>query len=126
MLRRIVQALMLKARERKGSPPWIAFTSEGFELRKAESLVGGVEWSEIRKIVAFKRDLVTTDAVCLEFHLVGRDGVFEVNDDVGGFWELVGRVKEVFPGSDQDWEATVVRPAFARNARVIFEAPGCA
>lgn len=123
MLRRLVQALRSRGREPAGPPLWIAFTSEGFELRKAESLVGGVEWSEIRKIIAFKRDLVTSDVVCLEFHLVGKDEVFEVNDDVGGFWDLARRVKEVFPGSDQEWEESVVKPAFARNARVIFERP---
>lgn len=121
VLRKIVQALKSVAKSQDGAPPWIAFTSEGFELRKAESLVGGIKWAEIRKIVAFKRDLVTSDIVCLEFHLLGTDQVFEVNDDVGGFWDLVRRLKEVFPSSDQEWEAAVIRPAFARNARLIFE-----
>jgi hypothetical protein len=59
----------------------------------------------------------------LEFDLVDKDEVFEVNDDVGGFWDLARRVKEVFPSSDQEWEEGVVKPAFARNARVVFERP---
>lgn len=121
LLRRIVQALRSRARMADGSPAWIAFTRDEFELRKGEAFVGGVKWREIRKIVAFKRDLVTSDAVCLKFHLVGQDEVLQVNDDVGGFWDLARRVKEVFPDSDQEWEAMVVKPAFARSTRVIFE-----
>jgi hypothetical protein len=46
-----------------------------------------------------------------------------VNDDVGEFWALVNRVKEVFPDSDQEWEEQVVKPAFARNATVIYTRP---
>ena len=61
-----------------------------------------------------------------EFQLVGKDEVFEVNDDVGGFWDLVKRVKEVFPDSDHEWEDSVVKPAFARNANVIYERPASA
>jgi hypothetical protein len=35
-------------------------------------------------------------------------------DAIRGFWELARRVKEVFPSSDQEWEESVVKPAFAR------------
>ena len=37
------------------------------KLRQDEALVGGVKWNEIRKILAFKRDMVTSDLVCLSF-----------------------------------------------------------
>ena len=123
MLRRIVEALRSRSRELGGPPAWIAFTGDGFELRHDEALVGGVKWNEIHKILAFKRDMVTSDLVCLEFQLVGKDEVFEVNDNVGGFWDLAKRVKKVFPDSDHEWEESVVKPVFARNANVIYERP---
>lgn len=102
---------------------WIAFTEGGFDLRADTSTVGDVKWNEVQKILAFKRDMVTTDLVCLEFQLVGKDEAFEVNDDVGEFWDLVKRVKDVFPDSDQEWEEQVVKPAFSRNATVIYSRP---
>ncbi len=119
--RKIVEALRSRAGNPRRAPSWIAFTDEGFELRADTEFVSGLKWRDVRKIVAFKRDMVTADLVCLAFQCTGQEGVFEVNDEVGGFWDLVNRVKEVFPDSDQEWEESVVQPAFARNAIAIYE-----
>lgn len=107
--------------QRERPAEWISLTHEGFELHRGGVSVGGVAWREVERITAFKRDLITVDSICLEFKLAGEKGFFEVNDDVGGFWELVGLIKEIFPTSLQDWEEAVGKPVFAPNITVIYE-----
>ncbi len=95
-------------------------TDDGFEIRSTGT-VGGVRWDRLRRIDAFKRDLFTEDLVCLAFTQDDVAGYLEVNEDVEGFWDLVRRIKQRLPGSDQTWEQEVVQPAFARSHRVIYE-----
>lgn len=80
-----------------------------------------LEWNDVEKIAAFKRDMFTTDLICFEFKKIGKDLFFEVNEDMIGFIELEQRIKELFPSSDQDWRLRVVLPAFARDYTVIYE-----
>jgi hypothetical protein len=75
----------------------------------------------VDKIAVFKDDLVTYDLICMEFIIGAKNQVFEVNEEVGGFWDMVKRLKQLLPSSRQDWEAVVVKPAFARNPTVIYE-----
>jgi len=120
MIRRLMNLLVPKGRDRTdGIPSWIDFDRAGFTLHSGEANAASINWLDVRRIVAFKRDLGTSDIVCLEFLLP--TGTFEVNDDVGGFWDLAQRIKDVFPDSDQEWEVRVVKPAFAENRSVIYQ-----
>ena len=119
MFERIARVL----RRRKDVPERIILKPDGFDLYSGDTLKGGVQWHEIDKIAVFKEDLITYDMVCMEFIIGAKNEVFEVNDEVEGFWEMVKRIKELFPTSQQDWEAIVVKPAFARNPTVIYERP---
>lgn len=119
MLERIARVL----RRKKDVPERIILKDDGFDLYSGDRLKGGVLWREVDKIAVFKEDLITYDMVCMEFIIGAKNEVFEVNDEVEGFWEMVKRVKEALPTSQQDWEAVVVKPAFARNPTVIYERP---
>jgi hypothetical protein len=107
--------------KRNHVPDRVILKTEGFALYRGSAIKGGVDWREIDKITVFKEDLLTYDVVCMEFMLGAKNEVFEVNDDVEGFWGLVKRIKEVFPTSRQDWEAVVLKPAFDRNPTVVYE-----
>jgi len=117
MLERIARVL----RRKKEVPERIVLTDDGFELYSGDDLKYRVLWNEVDRIEAFKEDLITYDMVCMEFIVGAQDMVYPLNDEVDGFWEMVKRVKEVLPTSRQDWEAAVVKPAFARNPTVIYQ-----
>jgi hypothetical protein len=117
MLERIARIL----RRKKEVPERIVLGDDGFDLYTGDHLKYRVLWNEVDRIDVFKEDLVTYDMVCMEFIVRSKDMVFPVNDEVEGFWEMVNRVKEVLPTSRQDWEAVVIKPAFARNHTVIYE-----
>ena len=119
--RLMLHKLAKTIRRREESPARIVLREDGFDLYQAEVINSGVLWSEVDKISAFKRDLVTYDLVCIEFVIGAKDSLIEVNDDVEGFWEMVGRLKEIFPDSQQDWELSVIKPAFELCETVIYE-----
>lgn len=74
-------------------------------------------------IVAFKRDMLTTDLLCLEFRYVDTAGTpmhVEINEDMPGFEQVIAALERKMPGFDKDWRAKVVNPPFAQNETVIF------
>ncbi len=92
-------------------------------MRKDEKIIAELRWDDVNEIVAFKRDLGTTDRVCFEFHLKSKhDVVYETNEEVKGFQELVKRLESIFPTFDKNWPQKVIKPAFATNRTVIFRA----
>lgn len=93
---------------------------DGFEIHTDGRRVGEIRWDEIHRVVAFKRDAFTYDLVCLEITAGPSGEVWEVDDDAEGFWDLVGELKRVLPGSEQDWEGNVLKPAFAENRTAVF------
>ena len=108
-------------RGRTEIPERIQLRPDGFDLYRGESLAGSVQWRDVEKITAFKADLLAYDLACLELELGSEDQSFGIHEEVEGFWELVRRIKDVFPDSRQDWESGVLQPAFARRRTVIFE-----
>jgi hypothetical protein len=84
--------------------------------------VHSIAWSEIVRVVAFKRDWLTVDCICLA--LATLDGMTtEVNEEMEGWEALTDALPKHLPGS-KDWSACfsqVAFPAFATNETVIFE-----
>jgi len=81
-----------------------------------------VRWEEIAKIVAYKRDLITIDQLCLTIHL--HDGTsFEVQEDIEGFWAWVDALEQQL-GIGAQWREAVLKPVFAENKKVIFAREG--
>ncbi len=115
------ESILRVLRRKHDVPERIRLTIDGFELLSGDEVKWRIWWSEVDKIEVFKEDLITYDLVCMEFFVGVRDMVFPLNEELEGFWEIANRIKEVFPTSSQDWEAAVVKPAFARNPAIIYE-----
>lgn len=75
-------------------------------------------WGEVREVVAFKRDLITTDLVCLDFKVAG--GWVVVHEEFEGWSDLIEMMGRHLPIDPPDWFPTVIHPAFAPNVRVLF------
>lgn len=98
----------------------VRVTDEGFVLSTTRD-VFSARWDDVRRISAFKRDLVTTDSVCLEIFLHASGEIWELCDETDGFWELVRAIKRVYPESQQEWQRAVMHPAFAERHTLILE-----
>lgn len=93
----------------------------GFRLICDGQAKGEVLWNQVNRIAAFKDDLLTVDLICMEFILREKDIVFEVNEDIEGFWDLAKRLPTIYPSINREWQSKVVLPPFARNPTTIYQ-----
>jgi hypothetical protein len=103
----------------------VSFDAFGIALSKARPAVVRVQsigWSDMVRVVAFKRDLWTVDCICLAIQAT--DGtIMEVNEEMEGWEALTDTIPKHLPGS-KEWAEIfwqVAFPAFATNEMVIFE-----
>jgi hypothetical protein len=131
MMRRWIEKTLAKIRAGDYVPPpkqsdfALSVDAAGITVNKIRPTSGPVQsiaWSEVVRVVAFKRDLYTVDCICLAFATA--DGMTtEVNEEMEGWEALTEALTEHLPGS-KAWSecfSQVAFPAFATNERVIFE-----
>ena len=82
---------------------------------------GGLAWNEVESVMAFKRDLITTDLACLGFR--GSGLYLEANEEMSGFEAFARELPTHLAGAlpYETWFGEVLQPPLAENARVIFE-----
>jgi hypothetical protein len=81
-------------------------------------------WADVTRIETYKRDLLTVDTICLDFCVGGRQLTYPTHDDMSGFDDLCGRLRDRFPRIAEDWLREVAFPAFETNHRVLYEKAG--
>jgi hypothetical protein len=102
----------------------IKLDSTGFAVASLKNGLGSmisINWDSIVEATAFKRDLWTTDRVCIAFHSSDGPGV-EVHEEMKGWVELCEALPEHLPGSPQwsDWFMKITTPAFELNPTLLF------
>ncbi len=93
-------------------PEGLAFIGTGVENI-------AVPWSAVRRVVAYKLDLITTDEVRLRLDLDTPPYSVEVSEEMEGFESLRSAAEKHFQ-FPKGWWSQVVQPAFATNERVLF------
>ncbi len=81
-----------------------------------------IDWKEVNSVVAYKRDLINVDLICIGF--TTGSGTLEVHEEMDGWNALVDTLPARLPGTRcrADWWDEVAHPAFAANATVLFSA----
>ncbi|MCX5804628.1 MAG: hypothetical protein NT010_00985 [Proteobacteria bacterium] len=99
----------------------ITVLDSGFAVEYGEEVIR-VDFEKIFKIIAFKRDLLTTDIVCFAIEVREQDtsNIIEINEEIAGFDTLDERLSQI-PGFMSNWREFVIKPPFARQETVIFE-----
>lgn len=117
----------LRAWHRIRKLPWwqehtIAFDDAGLRAIpvKPKAKAAAIEWSAVSAVHAFKRDLFTTDLICLCFE--GGRNALEINEEQQGWTELVEALPSRLDGClrQEEWLGQVMKPAFAANKIQIF------
>ena len=106
-------------RSQRDSGMLIKVTSEGYSLHSRQKLIENLIWNEVFSIVAYKRDFLTEDQICIRFQC--GDAVHEVNEDMEGFDSLTSMLPEVFPDILPEWREAVVQPAFAPQVTLLWK-----
>lgn len=80
-----------------------------------------IKWVDIERLIAYKRDLMTTDEICLD--IVFDNWQTTINENTPGWYQFVERTKLIFPSIPENWDSETVHPAFATNLTVLFQRP---
>jgi hypothetical protein len=98
----------------------VSFDETGFSLWDGRTHQVVVRWADVRRVTAWKKDLVTTDLVCLTFALVAGQE-YTVHEEMDGFDAFAAGMEGALPGVHTGWRSRVVPPAFAPNPYVLFD-----
>lgn len=88
-----------------------------FEINNGSSRIN-VKWCEIEKIVAFKKDLLTYDQICLEIYSNKKQ--FYCSEDFDGWNDFVKELNNQLPRLDKNWIRKVSQPPFEKSRTTIF------
>src|SRR5437764_786947 len=101
----------------KLSPFRISTDAAGITVRQVKPTSAPpttIAWSDVMRLVAFKRDLGTVDCICVA--IIGKDGpALEINEEMAGWEEFTEALPTRLPRS-LDWVdccSRVAFPAFA-------------
>lgn len=100
----------------------ITLTESGFKTQSANGVWDCVFWDEVREIVAFKRDMLSVDLICLGFRTDDSDNWFEVDEECPGYGPLISEVERRFELT-HDWWPKVAFPAFETNFTTLWGEP---
>jgi hypothetical protein len=99
----------------------IEITADGFVVYYAHGAMIYVLWDQISAIYGFKRDLGTTDIVCLSIEYETPVKFFiEINEEITGYDCFLKEIEERSLVSIDYWNQLVL-PPFATNYQVIYE-----
>lgn len=91
---------------------------DGFSWDFAAKGQGKITWSEITYIEVFKKDLITTDIVCMNLRFQSDLWLSLNEEDVEGFIDLLKAMSAEWGLGDQ-WYWDVVVPAFETRKTTI-------
>ena len=79
------------------------------------------ELTDVRKVVAYKRDEITTDLICFNVVTEQSDGrrTWFFHEEQPEFERVVAELSEL-PGFMTDWRERVVLPPFASCETVVY------
>lgn len=86
---------------------------------------GGVEkflfqWSVIKEIFVYKRDIFSVDLICIGFRIDEEGTYYEIHEDIQGYKEFITFLESKFQDINKDWFIKVAFPPFATNTQTIW------
>lgn len=99
----------------------INLTNTGFEILSLKKTLY-VGWESIDKIVSFKRDLWTTDQICLGFIENNNESVVEAHEEMKGFLNLRREIESKYPVVAKRFNEWLLNtPAFDSNPFTLWD-----
>jgi hypothetical protein len=114
-----LRGLFARRSKRSEPPPVIEATADGFVLRRSDGTAEEVSWSAVRRVHAYKRDLLTTDEIRLLLELEPPGGLLELSEEWPGFEDLFGGMERAL-GVSPAWYPEIMLPAFAPTPRTLY------
>ncbi len=78
-----------------------------------------LNWADVERITGYKMDLMTTDEICME--IFSGDWKYSFSESTPGWYQLLVKLKIVFPSIPDNWDGKIMLPPFATNFTVLYE-----
>jgi len=125
-IKRRANMLLQKMQEgdfkKEPSQVYVAASTKGFSIRNrySDDCID-VEWKEIDRITAFKKDFFVYNCVCVAFELIGGRSV-EINESMDGFVDAMEHVAENCDGCIEfyNWYMKITVPAFEAKVTELY------
>jgi hypothetical protein len=103
--------------------PAVRVADGAVDIYDGQELKGSVDLDSVKEVFTFKRDLFTTDVICIGLRVDDSGTYYEVAEDFGGYEAFLKALAEKFPGIREDWFSEVAFPAFKANVRTLWGHP---
>jgi hypothetical protein len=101
----------------------IILRADGFAV-EAPAFTADLTFNEVCKIFSYKKDLVTTDLICMGFGTGKNQLIVETHEEMAGFLKLRREVERRIPGISEAFNRWLLNsPAFDTTAVCIWESP---
>jgi len=108
--------------KKEPSQVYVAASTKGFSIRNRNSDdCIEVDWEEIVRITAFKKDFFVYNCACVAFELTGGKSV-EINESMDGFADAMEQVTENCDGCAEfyNWYMKITVPAFEAKVTELY------
>ena len=93
------------------------YEPDGFSY-EFKSGVQKISWSDILRIEAYKHDLVTNDAICLDIFWL--DNKWTITEETPGWYQFLDRLQKAFQ-STPPWHDIIAQSSYAPNHTVLYQ-----
>jgi hypothetical protein len=94
--------------------PSLRINRHGFAAVAGTGQALALDWKDIVRIFAFRRDRGVSDLVCLEFEdRQGRRII--IHEDMEGFMPVIKRMRSEFPRISRDWYIEALQPGLGQE-----------
>jgi hypothetical protein len=125
-LQRLGQSVQRTLRVHDPANRIVVVSDTGLAVEDAllEETVWSVRWDAIEEIIAFKRDMLTVDDLCLGILPLGGRSYHVCDEDMPGWAEANRALERRFGIRFAEWFPAVAHPAFAENTTVLWRRAG--
>ncbi|MBB3475417.1 hypothetical protein [Sphingomonas sp. BK345] len=82
------------------------------------AILGQLPLPDIRAVIFYKRDQITTDLICCDVEVGG--AVWTFHEETAGWSDLIKHLSAL-PGLRSDWYEAVVNPPFTTAETIAFD-----
>jgi hypothetical protein len=94
---------------------------DSLKVRSSKGDSSELRWREVEEVYAYKRDLFSTDLICLAFKKVGKEEYYEIHEEMAGYHDLLEALPSRLPKFTLEWIFSVAVPAFEANRQIIWK-----
>jgi hypothetical protein len=94
--------------------------ADSLKITSSHGDTSELQWSEVKEVHAYKRDLFTTDLICLAFKRAGKEEYYEIHEEMSGYHDLLEVLQTRLPNFTLNWFSDVAFPAFETKHRIIW------